>query len=209
MADDHPERPHPDRLVRMHSLMVSSRWLMLSGYATMWIVAALIPSVFKRFDVPVGISTGLSGLLDFARLGVFVVFAFWAGWHGRVWPLTTSMVALPAGFFMVCFGPNLATVLAGEVLFGFGAGAVYHAAFYYAMVVKNASVDAGGGHEGLIGSGFALGPAAQLGGLALAPLVGGALPGTLLSVGPLIGTCTVCAMIALGRKRATSGTADL
>jgi hypothetical protein len=200
MADDHPERPPAARLTRMRSLMVSSRWLMLSSYATMWIVAALIPGVFERFGVPVGVSTGLSGLLDFVRVAMFVWFAAWAGWHGRVWPIAVSMAVLPAGYFMVCFGANLPTVLAGEVLFGLGAGATYHAALYYAMVVKNASVDAGGGHEGLIGAGFAIGPAAQLGGLALAPVVGGVLVGTLISVGPLIGVCTLCAAVALGKR---------
>lgn len=201
MAEDHPERPRADRLARLRSLMVASRWLMLSSYAMMWIVAALIPSVFRRFEVSVDFSTGLSGLLDLARVSVFIAFAAWAGWRGRTWPVVVPMVLLPAGFFMVCFGPSLWVALVGEVLFGLGVGAVYHTALCYAMAVKNASVDAGGGHEGLIGSGFAVGPAAQLGGLALAPLVGGALAGTLLSVGPMIVLCTTFALLALARGR--------
>ena len=52
---------------------------------------------------------------------------------------------------------SLSVVLLGELCFGLGAGMVYYAALYYAMVVKRASVHAGGGHEGLIGSGFVIG----------------------------------------------------
>ena len=48
-------------------------------------------------------------------------------------------------------------MVAGELLFGWAVGEVYFAALYYAMVVQNASVEAGGGHERIIGLGFALG----------------------------------------------------
>jgi len=68
------------------------------------------------------------------------------------------------------------------------------------MVLKNASVDAGGAHEGLIGLGFAIGPAAGLVGTALAPALGGPLPGLLAGVGPLILLCCGAAIWPMIRR---------
>jgi hypothetical protein len=86
-----------------------------------------------------------------------------------------AIIALPLGFALVLFGTNIGLVLAGEALFGAAAGLLYTAALYYAQVVQNASVDAGGAHEALIGAGYALGPLAGLIGTALAH---GAGPGS-------------------------------
>ena len=86
-------------------------------------------------------------------------------------------------------------MLAGEVAFGLAAGLTHYAALYYAMVVKNASVDAGGAHEGLIGLGFTAGPAAGLAGRALVP--GSYVLGTLAGIGPLLAVCTAGAVWSL------------
>ena len=112
--------------------------------------------------------------------------------------------ALPAGLFIYLFGKSLGVVLAGEVLFGLAAGMTYYAALYYAMVVKNASVDAGGVHEGLIGAGFALGPAAGLAGIALKPALGSKVLGTIAGIGPLFVLCAVGAARALVGTRSAA-----
>ena len=95
----------------------------------------------------------------------------------------------------------MAAVLAGEVLFGAALGMVYTSALYYAMVLKSAAVDAGGGHEAIIGSGFVLGPAAQLAGIALMPLLDSRMLGTLAGVGPLVLVCGVGAAWGVLRAR--------
>jgi len=180
LAHDHPDRPAPGELRRCGQLLVSSRWIMLASYALMWVLAALIPRLFQTLGYSVSHSTALSGLIDVCRWLTFVVLTLWAGWRGRSGPIVLSMIGLPAGFFLVLYGPSLAgllggdaaglgAVLAGEVLFGLAAGMTYFCALYYAMIVKNASVAAGGGHEGLIGSGFFLGPAAGLLGAMICP----------------------------------------
>ncbi len=74
---------------------------------------------------------------------------------------------------------------------------VYYSSLYYAMIVKNASVEAGGGHEGLIGAGFALGPVAGLVGVALQPALGSAVLGMVLGVGPVFVACFAVAWPAL------------
>ena len=89
--------------------------------------------------------------------------------------------------------------LLGEAIFGFAAGLTYSAAIYYAMVVKNASVDAGGVHEGLIGAGFAIGPAMGLAGIAMAPIFGNEMLGVLAGVAVLMAVCAAGALRPLAR----------
>ena len=197
LALDHPERPAPGQMVRYRGLLGSARWSMLTGYSLMWILAALLPTVFDRLEVGVAWATALSGLLDVFRFVAFLTLGLYRGWHNRAGPLAFVIVALPAGFFMTLFGTHLATVLGGELLFGLAVGMTYYAALYYAMVVKNAAVDAGGSHESLIGAGFAVGPAAGLVGNWLAPAVGGRIVGRIIGVAPLVVLCAVGAAVSL------------
>lgn len=203
LAADHPDRPGKALLVRMRSLLAGSRWMLLCSYATMWILAALMPHVFlNRLKQDVDISAGLSGLLDVVRLGTFVVLQVYTGWHYRRSYLLGAIIALPIGFFLVLYGPTLASVLIGEVIFGLAAGLIYYSALYYAMVVHSAAVEAGGAHEGLIGGGFALGPIAALAGVGLAPFVGGLTEGMIVGIGPVFVICSLAAMWNL--RRATN-----
>ncbi len=194
---DHPERPNTGGMARYRGLLVSARWSMLTGYSLMWILAALLPSVFEGLGVGVAWATALSGLLDVFRFLAFLTLGLWRGWHSRSVPLALVIVGLPAGFFMALFGGDLATVLGGELLFGAAVGMTYYAALYYAMIVKNAAVDAGGSHESLIGADFAIGPASGLAGNGLAPAVGGPVVGRLVGVAPLVVVCAVGAAVAL------------
>jgi MFS family permease len=198
---DHPERPTPEALGRLRAILLSSRWTMFMSYCLMWILAALLPHIYEKLRVPVSVSPALSGVLDLVRGAAFCALQYRTGWHHRRLPLVAAMVGVPVGFFVTIFGPHLAVVLVGELVFGAAAGLAYYAALYYAMVVKNAAVDAGGAHEGLIGSGFAVGPLMGLLGVALAPTVGGELVGMFCGVGPLVAVCAVGAMIPLARLR--------
>jgi len=201
LPDDHPERPTDAQLGRYRSLMVASRWLLLAAYGSMLALGALMPGVFRDLGCGVSAATSLAGLLDVFRLVAFVALAYTAWWHDRFTPLVMVAVALPCGFFLILFGTSLPLVLVGEAVFGFMTGLVYYAALYNAMVVKNAAVDAGSGHEGLIGMGFAIGPAAGLLGLALEPVFGSKMLGALAGIGPLFVVAAVGAMWQ-GRKLA-------
>jgi MFS family permease len=191
---DHPERPPAGQMVRFRSLLAASRWLMLWSYSLLWILAALMPRILRDVSFSVESASGLSGLMDLLRLSAFVALGLWSGWHYRACPLLVAAGALPAGFLMVLSGFSAPVVLAGEMVFGFSAGLVYYSALYYAMVVKNAAVDAGGAHESLIGTGFAVGPAAGLVGLALMPVFNDKVAGILVGVGPVMALCAAGAL---------------
>jgi MFS family permease len=206
LAPDHPERPMLTAMLRYRGLLASSRWLMMSSYSLMWTLAALLPHAFAKLQVDVQAATALSGLLDVFRMMAFLVLQIYVGWHNRGSPLVAAMFILPAGFFLALYGPTVPAVLAGELLFGLAAGTVYYAALYYAMVVKNAAVEAGGAHEGIIGSGFVIGLLAGLVGDSLAAPLGGALAGMAAGMGPVILACTVGAAWFLIRiRRQSSG----
>lgn len=208
LAVDHPERPDAGQTVRMGHLMVGARWMLLASYSCMWILATQLPYILKELDVAIKPATALSGMLDVARVTAFGVLGFTAAWHGRRTPLGRAMWMLPAGFLLVLAAPaipdglaaaRLPAVLVGELLFGWTAGEVYFAALYYAMVVQNASVAAGGGHESLIGLGFAIGPAAGLIGVAMQPLLGSQLAGILAVAGVLMLVCSLASCRSLLR----------
>ena len=117
-----------------------------------------------------------------------------------------TLAALPAGFLLILLGNSLPLLILGEVIFGIAAGFAYTSALYYALVAANASVDAGGAHEGLIGLGIAAGPLSGLAGqlMVAAPgVAGGIAPATALafSTTPVIAVCMVGALRSLLRPR--------
>ena len=202
MPSDHPERPSEAMMFRLRNLLTGSQLLLLCSFASMWVLAALMPSIFSvRLGQSIQWSSGLSSLVDMVRFGAFVLLFLYSGWHFRLRYLALSMVGLPLGFFMVLYGPNLSVVLSGEAVFGLAGGLVYFSAMYYAMVVHNAAVEAGGMNEGIIGTGFAIGPAAGLIGLALQHALGGRQVGMLLGLGPVLVICTVIAATKLAKAR--------
>lgn len=210
LSESHPERPPAELLERLKSMLAASRFLMLVSYSLMWVLVALMPRIWKELGYSVDIAAGMSGVLDVLRLGAFVLFGLWTGWHNRIALLAMAMLLLPAGFSLALLGSwgGTGAVLTGEILYGLIAGFVYYSALYYAMVVKNASVDAGGAHEGLIGTGFAIGPAAGLLGVALRDVFRSELMGTMAGMAPIMLLCAVFAirhLMKAGRIKAGPG----
>jgi MFS family permease len=169
----HPDRPAEAELVSLRSLLGSARWSMTGSYALLYVLAPLMPSLLAQLALPVTLATPVASVLDAVRVVTFGALGAISGWHGKRAPMWLTMAALPAGFLLILLGGSLPLVILGEVIFGVAAGFAYTSALYYALVSENASVDAGGAHESLIGIGIGLGP---LSGLAGQLLVGVKLP---------------------------------
>ncbi|MEI9949304.1 MAG: MFS transporter [Pseudomonadota bacterium] len=200
---NHAERPNAALLGSYRGLLRASRLAMLLSYTLMYVLAPLMPEIMKGVGLDTASAARAASLLDVARLGCFLVLFAWNGWHGRKLPILAAIAALPVGFALVLLGPSIVPVVAGEVLFGAAAGFLYTAALYYAQVVQNASVDAGGAHEALIGLGYALGPGAGLIGTALAhgagPGSAGYMQGMSIATLPLVAVCSCAALWQLLR----------
>lgn len=193
----HPERPEPGEMERLGALLRSARFSLLASYALLFLLAPLMPTVFDRLGLEVSRASAAASLLDAARVVAFYTLGAWTAWRGRALPLMLSVALLPVGFLLSLFGQTLSLVLVGELIFGAVSGYVYTAALYYALVVKNAAVDAGGVHESLIGLGFVLGPVmGLLAQASMAPL-GSYLLAMLVCAVPFTLACAVGAVRAL------------
>lgn len=157
----------------MRALLGSARWSMTGSYALLYVLAPLMPSLLAGLELPVTLATPVASVLDAVRVVTFGALGAITAWHGKRAPMWLTMAALPLGFLLILLGDSLPLVILGEVIFGVAAGFAYTSALYYALVSENASVDAGGAHESLIGIGIGLGP---LSGLAGQLLVGVHLP---------------------------------
>ncbi len=199
----HPERPAPAELDAIRALLGSARWSMTGSYALLYVVAPLMPTLLAGLALPVTLATPVASILDAVRVVAFGVFGALSGWHGKRLPLWLTMGALPIAFLLIVLGNSLPLVIMGEILFGIAAGFSYTAALYYALVADNASVDAGGAHEGLIGIGLGLGP---LSGLAGQLLIGAQLPFASRGLGPFmalsLAVLPVVALCVAGSARA-------
>ena len=188
----------------MRQLLGSARWSMMSSYALLYVLAPLMPSLLAQLALPVTLATPVASILDAVRVATFGALGALTGWHGRRLPMWLTLAALPGGFLLILLGGSLPLVVLGEVIFGVAAGFAYTSALYYALVAENASVDAGGAHESLIGIGIGMGP---LSGLAGQLLVGVSLPFThgATALGPLSAltftTAPIIAVCAIGALR--------
>jgi MFS family permease len=203
----HPERPLESELHSMRALLGSARWSMTSSYALLYVLAPLMPSILASLQLPVTLATPVASVLDAVRVISFGLLGAFAGWHGKRLPMWLTLLALPLGFLLILLGNSLPLVILGEVVFGVAAGFAYTAALYYALVSENASVDAGGAHEGLIGIGIGLGPLSGLAGQLLVAPPGqtgsGLQPFSALAVttAPIIALCVAGSLRSLFRLR--------
>jgi MFS family permease len=200
---DTARHEHPEHLA---SLLVASRWVMLGAYIAVFVFAPLAPQIFERLGCSRQLAPATSGVLDLMRFAAFVSLGLWQGWRGRTGGLIATMIALPAGFFMVILGTNLPVVIVGEMLFGFAAGMSYSSAMYCAMVVKEASVDAGGGHESMIGLGLMIGPLAGLVAESIHTASGSFAQGYVTTMAPVLGVCIAAAIWAIYKRPPARGT---
>ena len=186
LAPDHPERPTSERIRWLSALMISSRSSMVAGYAMLFVLSPLLPIVLSNLDYTVVGQTALAGCLDAGRAIIFLGMQRTAYWHGRRSVLALVAVLIPIGFLLALSGGRGGLIAVGLVMFGASHGVSYYASLYYAMVTGNAAVKSAGMHEGLVGAGFVLGPAAALVGRGLGGLWHQAAVGILVGVSPIV-----------------------
>jgi Na+/melibiose symporter-like transporter len=186
LPTDHPERPSPERVRWLSALMISSRSSMVAGYAMLFVLSPLLPVLLSRLGYTVVAQTALAGCLDAGRAIAFVLMQRTQAWHGRRSILALTAILLPIGFLLALSAGRGGIIALGLVVYGASHGVSYYASLYYAMVISNAAIKSAGTHEGLIGSGFVLGPAAALAGRALGNLWHQAALGILAGVSPIV-----------------------
>ena len=163
-SDHQPDHSPPSSY---RYLLASSRALLPTSYALIGALSPIMPYLLEDLDAPLKWQTPLAAIWMFSR--VAGVGAMWAIpiWHGRWITILAGALMLLIGFATTVTSPSILIMCLGLVLFGLGQAVIYYGALYYVMSVGNADVDAAGTHEGLIGMGYGMGPAAALGGVAI------------------------------------------
>jgi hypothetical protein len=129
------------------------------AYIALNTVIAVVPGVANRL----GLSTTLAGFCCsvwcFARFAAFFGLWAWSGWHYRFRWLLTAYVALLSTFTLIVMAPNLAVLVAAQIVFGGALGLIYYSSLFYSMDLSETKSKHGGIHEAAIGLGNFAGPA--------------------------------------------------
>lgn len=185
-------------------LLACFRALIVLSYVVYSAMNPLLPTRLASLGIAEGSPANslLASIWMLSRVVMFFIMGQWGSWHGSRRTLAWSSAVLLAGFIGVMLAPTLWMLAVALAVFGVGMGAIYSAAFYYAMEVGSAAVDAGGKHEALIGLGYSAGPIAGLAAEAL--IVGGLITAERLPLGT-VGFVALMALLVLawvGRRAA-------
>jgi MFS family permease len=164
LPDAHPTRPaRYKKLLRVFRVQLPMSFLLVA------ILEPVSPFLLASVAIEDPWRAPAAAIWLATRVATFALLARWHGWHGRWSMPVVAAVLLLMGFAGITIGPNLdalpaarALVLAGLAITGLGVGMIYTAAFYYAMEVGDAEIDAGGKHEAFIGLGYLGGPVVGL-----------------------------------------------
>ena len=182
---DHPARPSEATLKKLRNLLFAHRTSMFSCYAAMIVLTALLPVIFKDLGLSERQNSFYTSTMDWVRLLIFIALGVYTGWHGKSWPIYASIILMPISFFLAISAVSVEMVLISELIFGLTMGLSYVGSLYYAQLVKNAAVDAGGKHEGLIGLSCAIGPGLSIAGDKLTNVFNSSFTGQIITLLPL------------------------
>lgn len=156
-VDIHPDTEAP---TGYHDLLASHRAMLPLAYALIGALSPLMPYLLSDLEAPLAWQTPLTATWMFARVAGIAILRFIPWWHGRWSTAILGATLLIGGFVGVIAAPSITTIIIALAVFGLGQAIIYYAALYYVMRVGDADIDAASTHEGLIGVGYAAGPAA-------------------------------------------------
>lgn len=201
--DHHLADPVLER--RFRDLLWCHQVVLVLAYVVYTALNPLLPAITESLGVSKRSQTLLVSTWTISRMFSFLFMERWGGWHGKAITLLWSTSLLLAGFVVCMLAPSPTILVLGLALFGAGMGTTYSAAFYYAMEVGSAGIDAGGKHEALIGVGYAVGPSTGLlagAGAGLGLYAAGAV--SLVTVGlVLVPTAAVALAVTRRLRRST------
>ena len=156
---------HPSRPARYKKLLSVFRVQLPMSFLLVAVLEPISPFLLASVAIEDPWRAPAAAVWLATRVAAFVLLARWHGWHGRWSMPVIAATLLLVGFAGITVGPTLdamatarTLVLAGLGAVGLGVGMVYTGAFYYAMEVGDAEIDAGGKHEAFIGLGYLGGP---------------------------------------------------
>jgi len=151
--------PHPHPAARTR-VFLRLAWLANPfAYIAIQTLIAVVPGIAQRLELSTMVAGFCCSLWCFSRLGAFFVLWRWNGWHYRFRWLLASYLALVGTFAAILTAPNLAVLVAAQLVFGVVAGLIYYSSLFYSMDQGDTKGEHGGIHEAAIGLGNFAGPA--------------------------------------------------
>jgi predicted MFS family arabinose efflux permease len=117
----------------------------------------IVPVVAHRFNLSPTQTGIFCSIWFFVRMGAFILFSLWRGWHYRFGFLLAATILLVVSFLGLLLAPHFWILLAAQIVFGLSVGLIYYSSLYYSMHGGNAESEHGGLHEAMIGCGTFLG----------------------------------------------------
>lgn len=139
------------------------------AYIAMNTVIPLIPELAMKMNLSTTQAGFVASVWMFARLFAFIGLWAWPGWHYRFGWLAAAYAAMVVSFAALLLVPDLAVIVAAQLIFGLAVGLIYYSSLFYSMDVGDTKGEHGGFHEALIGVGLFGGPAAGAAALHFVP----------------------------------------
>lgn len=139
------------------------------AYIAINTLIAVIPGVAHRLQLSTMAAGFCCSTWCFARFGAFALLWRWTDWHYRFRWLLLAYLGLVSSFGAVLLAPNLAVLVAAQLVFGAAVGLIYYSSLFYSMDRSETKGEHGGIHEAAIGLGNCAGPAVGAAALLLAP----------------------------------------
>jgi predicted MFS family arabinose efflux permease len=129
------------------------------AYIALNTVIAVVPGVANKLGLSATMAGFCCSVWCFARFAAFFGLWAWSGWHYRFRWLLTAYLALLLTFTLIVLAPNLAVLVAAQIIFGGALGLIYYSSLFYSMDLSETKSEHGGIHEAAIGFGNFAGPA--------------------------------------------------
>jgi predicted MFS family arabinose efflux permease len=166
-----PSAPNPRDTARARAFLRLALIANPLSYVAIYGFVPVIPQLAAHFNLTPTYAGFVCSAWMWVRMGAFMWFSLWPGWHYRFRWLLASFIALIASFIIILLGPNLWLLILAQLVFGLAIGLVYSSSLYYSMDVGASRSKRGGGiHEAVIGFGIGAGSAVGFGALRAFPL---------------------------------------
>lgn len=130
------------------------------AYVAIYGILPVIPKLSEHLGLSPTYAGFVYSVWFWVRLGAFVWFWLWPGWHYRFGWLFGSFLAMIGSFAAILLCSQIWLLIAAQVVFGLAVGLIYYSSLFYSMDAGESKGKGGGIHEAAIGLGTFLGPAA-------------------------------------------------
>ncbi len=156
------------------------------AYVAIYGMLPVIPELSRHLGMTPAYAGLVFSIWFWVRLGAFVWFWLWPGWHYRFGWLMGAFLAMIGSFAAILLCSQVWLLIAAQVVFGLAVGLIYYSSLFYSMDAGESKGKGGGIHEAAIGLGTLLGPGAGVAALHFYPGNTDAM------------AWTICALLAVG-----------